>query len=172
MTTIEEGRLPASLEPGRGRCCHDRVPDRARLEALGVEADAESLFEAAEVVDAVLDRFIVPKPLKSGTSPRSVAADFSGSGVELRPLASAEEEGGVMVTGGDANWLALVVVRDRGRAVDDFGVCCLSGEMDRARSGHWSARARALAESGWLCVAERSQHSNDLRQTPESSSPL
>lgn len=99
--------------------------------------DIESLADwALEVLDAVLDRFIDPKPLKSGTSPPSGADGFSGSIVELRAdacLESAKEGGGVVVIGGELSRLALVVaVRDSGRREE--GVCCFSGEIDRARS--------------------------------------
>lgn len=160
VTIMEDGRLPPSLEPGRGRCCHDSVPARARLDALGVDSEVEFLFDVPEAVDAVLDRLIEPKPLKSGISPPSGAGTFSGSAVGFWSLASNEEDGGFMVTGGDVSRLALVVLRESGR---EEGVCCLSGEMERARSGDWSALARALVESGRLCVADRGgrgQHSN------------
>lgn len=69
--SIEVGLLPPVLN--EGRCCHIKLPDRAKLDALGegfVEDSALSTRGAGLCVDGVviLDLLEDPKPLNSGTS--------------------------------------------------------------------------------------------------------
>lgn len=99
-----------------------------------------SLFDITELraEDAVLDLLMDPKPLNSGTSPAPGVAGFSGSIADLVVVMSAVEAGGVMATEGESARLALVLERGRVRRA---GVDCLSGEMDRARSGEDSRQS-------------------------------
>lgn len=165
--TIDVGLLPPSFEPGRGRCCHESVPDRARFEALGVDVVVELLFDAAlEDVEVVLDRLIDPKPLNSGMSPPSGADGFSGSMVEL-----ALDDG--RLTEGELAALALEVMveRDNGRVfAGEAGVCCFCGEMDRARSKqslNVSPCARVGGESVALCSSSSSSSSSRKSTTQQ-----
>ena len=118
--TIERGLLLVPLE--LGRCCQDRVPERARLDALGEGLDAEA--EASDIVaglcvDGVWDGALLPdpKPLKSGMS--------SDAGWDA--LVSIAVEGGGVIGGAEAFVAALVDVLT---ALNE----AFSGLMDFARS--------------------------------------
>lgn len=94
VDTIDRGLLPAPLE--LGRCCHESVPERARLVALGEGFDVE--VEASDIgaglcVEGVLDLDILPepKPLNSGIC---LVGDS-----DLPPSIEAEDGGGVIGNG-------------------------------------------------------------------------
>ncbi len=65
--TIDFGLLPPPLE--LGRCCHDSVPERARLDAVFEDCDVEEADDSARAGVAVsAEEFRDPKPLNSGMS--------------------------------------------------------------------------------------------------------
>jgi hypothetical protein len=144
-----EGTVFCTLALEPGRCCHDSVPDRARLVALvvvfaaGEGADPEAFAVEANVVP--LARFATAKPLKSGTA-------------SVLLLCSSVDLAFMLVSGFARSWSGTGSARfderfDEGRKLgvlspridrgmtrllksEDVGAMArgLSGEMDRARS--------------------------------------
>ena len=97
--TIETGLLPAPLE--LGRCCHDSVPERARLDALraGRVEDVLESCDGAGLCDVgavLLERLPLPNPLNSGTS-CPTCCDVAGS-IADRSEVEGVNGGGVSLT--------------------------------------------------------------------------
>jgi hypothetical protein len=124
--TIEAGLLPAPLDDGL--CCHESVPERARLEALraGTAEDAlESCVCAGLCVADVFDVVLLPlllNPLNSGTS-SAAGCDEGGS------IVDGVDAGGV--TGG-CELLAVDVVE--GASAPRGVALVLTGLIDFERS--------------------------------------
>ena len=170
VDTIDTGLLPSPpLE--RGRCCHDSVPERARLEALRagkVEDVVESAVGAELCVADVLVFVLLPlpKPLKSGTS-SAAGGDVAGSIVD-----GADGRG---VIGGCES--AGLVVVDKSSALK--GVAgAFTGLIDFARSGWnmlvhhptFNANPQCLpALRAALCCLPRSISSSNFRYLSASS---
>lgn len=129
---IEAGLLPPALDDGR--CCHIKLPDRARLDALGEGFVADSTLPvccAGLCVDGVpiLDFLDDPKPVNSGTSLGVVVA-FVDPTALLSIAVEVEQVGGVN-GGGEAMLVALEGDRTVLRGVDTLPFC---GLIDLARS--------------------------------------
>ena len=129
VDTIDIGLLPPTLE--LGRCCHDSVPDLARLDALGEGLDPDmedSAIVAGLCVDGVLDCDLLPdpKPLNSGMLSVDCLAAVSS-------IVSAEDCGGVIGCGGGDDVTFCTSVGDFNASVAvAFGA--LTGLIDFARS--------------------------------------
>jgi len=131
---METGLAPAVL--GLGRCCHIRLPERARLDALGegcvVLLAVCGSLDGCCVVWAVFDvegfaLLVDPNPLKSGTS-MAMEGVLVVAGV--LDSAAKEEGAGLIVTGdGDAAGAGDLILLGAG----DSRFC---GLIDRARSVH------------------------------------
>jgi hypothetical protein len=144
-----EGTVFCTLALEPGRCCHESVPDRARLVALvvvfaaGEGADPEAFAIEFDVVP--LARFTAAKPLKSGTASvlllcssvdlafmlvSELARSCTGAGSER--FDERFDEGlkvGVLSSRIDRGITRLLKFKDVGAMARG-----LSGEMDRARS--------------------------------------
>ena len=127
--TVDRGRLlTAGISREPGLCCHESVPERARLEALRAGAVDVALVVGvcaglcvADVFDLVLLPLLL-KPSNSGTS-SAIVCDVGGSIVD-------DDDAGGVIGGG------VCIVRD---GVVEFVVLggvafALTGLIDFARS--------------------------------------
>ena len=91
---MDFGREAASLDLELGRCCHESVPERARLDALCGTSEAEEDARAGAAVDEA-DVVREANPVNSGMSlvgDSGVGASIAASGgIESMPLTLAGE---------------------------------------------------------------------------------
>ena len=123
--TIDRGRLPLPRE--LGRCCHDRVPERARLEALRDGEDVDADTDASDIAlsycaEGVRD--FDANPLNSGMS----FVGDSGAG-----SIAVDEDAGVVIDGGELKVLTLICDLEALIGAE----LAFSGLIDRARSAKY-----------------------------------